>query len=374
MSEAGTVTLTDAGAIAPFGYELVRTWALTHPESPALVVADKSSDPVSYAELVDRVDGLAARLRAGGVTSDQPVAVLLDRSTDSVIAMLAVMAAGGAYCPLDATAPAARLAAVVGALGAGVAVAERADAHRLPPGLTIVPPSGPAVDPLPAVSPHLDALAYIMHTSGSTGRPKGVAMTHGGLARLLRWQVGDGRPGLRTLQFTATSFDVTLQEVLSTLATGGCLVVASEETRRDPAALLDAIVEHRIQRLFLPYVALQLMAVTAQRRQVVPDSLEHVVTAGERLIITPAIRALFAAIPQCRLDNHYGPTEAHLVTSLTLPADAAAWPVVPSIGAAVDEVVCRVLDEKLADVADGDIGELYVGAAASPGDTTAIRR
>ncbi|MFD6567696.1 amino acid adenylation domain-containing protein [Micromonospora profundi] len=363
MSEAGTVTLTDAGAIAPFGYELVRTWARTHPESPALVVADRSSDPVSYTELVDRVDALAARLLAGGVVPDQPVAVLLDRSTDSVIAMLAVMAAGGAYCPLDVTAPAARLAAVVGALGAGVAVAERADAHRLPPGLTIVPPSGPAVDPLPAASPCPDALAYIMHTSGSTGRPKGVAMTHRGLARLLRWQVGDGQPGLRTLQFTATSFDVTFQEVLSTLATGGCLVVAPEEIRRDPAALLDAIVEHRIQRLFLPYVALQLMAVTAQRRQVVPDSLEHVVTAGERLIITPAIRALFAAIPQCRLDNHYGPTEAHLVTSLTLPADAAGWPVVPSIGAAVDEVVCRVLDEKLAGVADGDTGELYVGGS-----------
>ena len=91
-------------------------------------------------------------------------------------------------------------------------------------------------------------------------------MTHRGLCRLLRWQVADGRPGLRTLQFTATSFDVTFQEVLSTLATGGCLVVASEEVRRDPAALLDTIVEQRIQRLFLPYVALQLMAVTAQRR------------------------------------------------------------------------------------------------------------
>jgi thioesterase domain-containing protein/acyl carrier protein len=200
-----------------------------------------------------------------------------------------------------------------------------------------------------------------MYTSGSTGAPKGVAMTHRGLGRLLDWQVADGRPGLRTLQFTATSFDVTFQEVLSTLATGGCLVVAPEEVRRNPAALLDTVIEHRIQRLYLPYVALQLLAVTAQRRRVVPDSLEHVVTAGERLIITPAIRALFAAIPHCRLDNHYGPTEAHLVTSLTLPGDAATWPDVPSIGAAVGEVVCRVLDEKLAAVADGDIGELYVG-------------
>src|SRR6266508_1854626 len=363
MSNAGTVTPMTAAAV-PFGYDLVHAQARTNAESPALVVADGSSDPVSYAELVDRVDALAARLRAAGLGPDQPVAVLLDRSTDTVVAMLAAMAAGGAYSPLDLTAPDARLAVVARGLGARVAIAGHSDAHRLPAETTVVAPSGPAATLGAATAPRPDSLAYIMYTSGSTGAPKGVAMTHRGLGRLLGWQIADGRPGLRTLQFTATSFDVTFQEVLSTLATGGCLVVAPEEVRRNPAALLDAVVEHRIQRLFLPYVALQLMAVTAERRRVVPDSLEHLITAGERLIITPAIRALFAAMPHCRLDNHYGPTEAHLVTSLTLSGDAATWPDVPSIGAAVGDVVCRVLDEKLAAVADGDIGELYV---AGPG-------
>jgi amino acid adenylation domain-containing protein len=363
MTNAGTVTPMTAAAV-PFGYDLVRARARTNAEALALVVADGSSDPVSYAELVDRVDSLAERLRAVGLGPDEPVAVLLDRSTDTVVAMLAAMAAGGAYCPLDRTAPDPRLAAVARALGARVAIAESSDAHRLPAGTAVVAPFGPAATLRSPTPPRPDSLAYIMYTSGSTGAPKGVAMTHRGLGRLLDWQIADGRPGLRTLQFTATSFDVTFQEVLSTLATGGCLVVAPEEVRRNPAALLDTIVEHRIQRLFLPYVALQLMAVTAQRRRVVPESLEHVITAGERLIITPAIRALFAAIPHCRLDNHYGPTEAHLVTSLTLPGDAATWPDVPSIGAAVGDVVCRVLDETLSAVADGDIGELYV---AGPG-------
>ena len=365
MTEAGTMTSTpEVGADAPSWYALIRAWARTDAAAPALSVADGSRDPVSYAELVDRVEALAGRLRASGAGPDRPVAVLLDRSVDSVVAMLAAMVAGGAYCPLDGSAPDARLAAVVGALGARVAVADTDTGRRLPAGITIVPPSGPAAPAAPArASLAPDALAYVMHTSGSTGRPKGVAMIHRGLSRLLRWQVDDGRPGLRTLQFTATSFDVTFQEVLSTLATGGCLVIAPEELRRNPDALLDAIVEHRIQRLFLPYVALQLLAVAAQRRGVVPDSLEHVVTAGERLLVTPAIRALFAAVPRCRLDNHYGPTETHLVTSLTLPADATTWPAVPPIGAAVGGVVCRVLDEKLAPVTDDDVGELYVGGS-----------
>jgi amino acid adenylation domain-containing protein len=362
MTDIGTVMPpTGFDAAAPFVYDLIRGHARAEADAAALVDAAGASAPLRYAGLVDRVDALAHRLREHGVGPDQPVAVLLDRSIDTVVAMLAAMAAGGAYCPLDPTAPDARLTAIVEALGTRVAIADRAHAGRLPAGIAIVAPADHPPAPGPTVSPRPDSLAYIMFTSGSTGAPKGVAMTHRGLSRLLGWQIDDGRLGLRTLQFTATSFDVTFQEVLSTLATGGCLVVASEDIRRDPAALLDTIVEHRIQRLFLPYVALQLMAAAALRRRVAPGSLRHVVTAGERLIITPAIREMFAAIPHCRLDNHYGPTEAHLVTSLTLPADPAAWPAVPSIGAAVDGVVCRVLDDSLAEVGDGGVGELYVG-------------
>jgi amino acid adenylation domain-containing protein len=359
---------TTDDAAAPFLYDLIRARARLNGDSHALVDLVDGSGMLSYAGLVDRVDGLAHRLRARGVGPEQPVAILLERSTDTVVAMLAVLAAGGVYCPLDMTAPDARTTALVRGLRARVAITDGANAGRLPAGTVVVDPAGSGTEetgfsPGPAVPPHPDALAYVLYTSGSTGVPKGVAMSHRGLSRLIRWQIASGLPRLRTLQFTATSFDVTFQEVLSTLATGGCLVVASEDIRRDPAALLDTIVNQRIQRLFLPYVALQLMTVAAGRLSVVPTSLEHVVTAGERLIITPAIRDLFAAIPHCRLDNHYGPTEAHLVTSLTLPADRAAWPPVPSIGAALDGVSCWVLDDRLGAVADGDVGELYVAGS-----------
>jgi amino acid adenylation domain-containing protein len=322
--------------------------------------------PLSFGELIDRADALAGRLRAEGAGPERPVAVLLDRSTDVIVAMLAVLVAGGAYCPLDVTAPSARINAAISALGARIAVADEKNAGRLPAG-TVVVDSVAAGEPADvgrlAPAARADALAYVMHTSGSTGRPKGVAMTHRGLTRLIRWQVSSGAPALRTLQFTATSFDVTFQEVLSTLATGGCLVVASQDVRRDPGALLDAIISHGIQRLFLPYVALQLLAVEARRRAVVPSSLEHVVTAGEKLVITPAIREFFTALPQCRLDNHYGPTEAHLVTSLTLPAIRAGWPLVPAIGAPVAGVGCWVLDDSLRPVPPGEAGELYVGGS-----------
>ncbi|MET8336069.1 amino acid adenylation domain-containing protein [Streptosporangium canum] len=327
-----------------FAFEAVREQARTDGAACALVdLADGSS--LSYAELISRVDDLTGQLRNAGAGPEQTVAVLLSRSAETIVAMLAVLAVGGAYCPIDSDLPPARLETLTRRLAARVTITR----------------DGLAATDGPDAQPYsLDAPAYVLHTSGSTGVPKGVAMPYRGLDRLIRWQVASGEPGLRTLHFTAASFDVTFQEVLSTLATGGTLIVAAEETRRDSRALLDTIVSQRIERLFLPYVALQLLAEASARSGLVPASLKHVVTAGERLLITPAIRELFTALDGCRLDNHFGPTEAHLVTSFTLPGDPSTWPPLPAIGTPVDGVTCRVLDERLEEVPDGEVGELYV--------------
>jgi amino acid adenylation domain-containing protein len=346
---------------SPSVYDVIKARARANGSDVAVIGPGRPGAVLSYAELAERTEALAGRLVAHGVGPEQPVAVALDRSVDGAVAMLAVLAAGGVYCPIDIADPAARTSASLRRLGVRVAVAEPGDVGVLGDGVLVVPPTGPAAaGSFAPTRPDPDSLAYVLHTSGSTGVPKAVAMTHRGLDRLIAWQVADGAPGLRTLQFTSSSFDVTFQEVLSTLATGGCLVVASDVVRRNPDAMLDAIVSHRVQRLFLPYIALQLLAVAAARRSVSPASLEHVITAGERLIVTPALRELFTAIPHCRLDNHYGPTEAHLVTSLTLLGHAAAWPELPSIGTPVAGVACRALDERMRAVEDGDIGELYV--------------
>src|SRR5262249_43645693 len=129
-----------------------------------------------------------------------------------------------------------------------------------------------------------DVPAYVIYTSGSTGRPKGVALGERALANLIQWQLAASPigPGAAVLQFTSLSFDVSFQEILSTLCGGGRLVLVSEEVRRDPVSLLRHLEAESIERIFVPFVALQQIAETAAERGM-PPTLRQVITAGEQL-------------------------------------------------------------------------------------------
>lgn len=344
-----------------FVHEAVRQQADLHPDRTALI--DDGGRQITYRELVERADHLAQHLRSLGVKPDDCVAVLLDRSVEQVVSMVATLAAGAVYVPIDTSYPEARIAGMFQNICLGALITDRDVLRGIASDVPVVHPTSGTLQTTEAPAPELtsDHLAYVVYTSGSTGVPKGVAMTHRGLSRLIKWQVADSPPGLTTLHFTAPGFDVTFQEVFSTLCSGGTLVQISEEARRDPERLLNTLIERNIERLFLPYVALQNLARASQRLGIVPRSLRHVITAGERLVITEAISDLFKAMPGCRLHNHYGPTEAHLVTSYTLSEDPTTWPAVPPIGSAVIGVTLYNLNDAMEPVPTGELGELYIG-------------
>ncbi|HEU4713537.1 MAG TPA: amino acid adenylation domain-containing protein [Pyrinomonadaceae bacterium] len=338
--------MTSEHSAFTFVHEAVRKQGTLHPNRPAVI--DQSGHAIDYAELCARSQGLAQRLQHAGIRPDDRVAIWMDRSTDFIVSILGVLEAGAAYVPIDTSFPEERVSFIVENSGARVVITDLEEFEKANSTTELTT----QLDP--------DNLAYVIYTSGSTGVPKGVAMSHRGLSRLIDWQLGDGPKGLTTLQFTPVCFDVTLQEVFSTLCAGGTLVLASEDWRRNPKLLLSELNEKKIERLFLPYVALQQLAKAAESGGARPQTLQHVITAGEQLIVTEAIAAFFRT-PDCRLENQYGPTEAHLVTSFNLPADSAVWPKLPSIGAAVTDVTLYILDEKLDRVPAGAPGELYVG-------------
>jgi acyl-CoA synthetase (AMP-forming)/AMP-acid ligase II/acyl carrier protein len=180
------------------------------------------------------------------------------------------------------------------------------------------------------------------------------------------------RGAARTLQFASLSFDVSFQEIYATWASGGTLVLIDDDTRRDGEALLRHLREHRVERLFLPFAALQNLAETAEggdRGQGTGDSgkaahlphLREVITAGEALRSTPQLRAFFRANPQAVLENQYGPSETHVVSAHRVTGDPEAWPALPPIGAPVDNTRLYVLDARMQPAPLGVPGELFIG-------------
>gem|GEM_PF-3326257 len=337
------------GAERP-AHQWVEEQAGRTPEAVAMVGLDGGE--TTYRELTQRARQLAHHLRRLGVGPETRVALSLERSPELLVAMLGVLQAGGAYVPLDPAYPAERRALMLADSGAAVVLTrESLDAFD------------PAVPPDSAIEPEtgFDKLAYVLYTSGSTGRPKGVAMVHRALANLIAWQTASMPGAWRTLQFTSLNFDVSFQEIFATWATGGTLVLISEEDRRDPVALLATLRERRVERLFLPFVALQQLAEAAQGETRLPASLREVVTAGEQLRITPALTALFRGLPGARLHNHYGPTESHVLTSYTLAGDPAAWPALPPIGRPFSGTRTLVLDRDGGAAPTGATGELMLG-------------
>ncbi len=350
-------------------HELVLRRCVVTPDD--IAVSGPDGD-LSYRQLRARAARLALRLTDLGVGPEARVAMCPARSADAVVALLGVLAAGGVYAPLDLTGPLERTRDALARLDPVAVIAgEDTMATALATGLPVVELGDPTGedDPesevvLPEILVHPDNLAYVLFTSGSTGKPKGVAMTHRGLSRLIRWQLSDGPAGLSTLYFTPPGFDVTFQEIFSTLASGGRLCLVPEHVRRDPEALLGALDHLGVERVFLPYVMLHELAKAAQRLDAAPRRLRQIVSAGEAVVMTQPITQLLERLPECRLDNHYGPTETHLATSFTLRRDNRPWPSLPPIGTAVDGARVYVLNDDLGMVPDDQPGEIHIGGEA----------
>ena len=339
----------------------------TAPSLPALIGGTRT---FSYAEL----DGLARRiafaLQDHGADQGRTVGLCLERSSELVASVLAILRTGAAYVPIDPTYPSERIAGMLEDAKPPVVITSKAHQHLFKGTAAKVLliedidlQHGPLFEgPSPAAA---QDLLYVLFTSGSTGQPKGVAMHHAPLLNLIQWQLRTSvlKAGDRTLQFAPISFDVSFQELFTTFAQGGTLVLITDEDRLNSTQLLRKIIAEKINRIIVPFVALQYLAEAVERTGEVPSTLKEVFTSGEQLKITPAITNLFKHLPGCRFCNQYGPTEGHVVSELELKGDPATWPALPNIGSAIDNVKLLVLDEQMKPVAKGEEGELYLGGA-----------
>lgn len=346
------------------GNALLAAFATHASRVPKALAIRVDGRDVSYAGLAAATACFAEALQTLGIGPGDVVGLTTERSAETIALILAIVASGAAYMPLDPDHGEARLAAMIEDARPRLLIGDAATRARLPADFAWCD-RGALVSTRTRLHVR-DAgnLAYVLFTSGSTGVPKGVAMRTAAVAGLIEWHRLHPRLGqpARTLQFAPASFDVSFQEIFSTLATGGSLILPADAERRDPWALLELLRRERVERLFLPYVALQALAEAAVVGSgAMPETLADVITAGEQLRITPAIRAFFFALPGCVLHNHYGPTETHVVTAHELRGESASWPELPPIGFPLPHVRVRLAKSLSAAPGADDEGELLLG-------------
>ncbi len=337
---------------------LIAAQAARTPEAVAMTFRGRE---VTYAQLEQRVDDLAIRLAGTGVGTGNLVGVLMERSDDLIVALCAVLKAGGAFVPLDHEYPIRRLQLLIEETDMAAIVTQQSLLESVPD--TTVPvvaidsdePS-PAQRPIEGAGP--DDPAYVLYTSGSTGIPKGVVITHRAICNKL-FGMTDAL-GIdetdRILHKTPFTFDVSVWEVFVPLTVGARLVVAEPGGHRDAGYLVRTMAEEGVTTV--EFVSSMLPFVLEEDGIERCGDLRRVVAGGEAL--SPDVVDLFRKRLGVDLFNHYGPTEAAVgVTLWRCPEDGPVR-VVP-IGVPMANCEVRILDARLQPVPIGVPGELHIG-------------
>lgn len=320
---------------------------------------------LSYEALNKRVNQLAHFLQSKGVGPEFLVGVCAFRSLEMVIALLAIIKAGGAYMPFDPTYPAKRLSYMIDDSRTPIILAHKACSDLLdgsPSQILYFEDIADVLQTCPDTNPPIqttpDNLAYVIYTSGSTGNPKGAMNTHKGIVNRLIWMQETFQIGVSDtlVQKTPFSFDVSVWEFFWPFMFGARLVVAKPEGHKDADYLVDLISREKITVIHFVPSMLRLFLERANQERCA--SLRHVVLSGEALTVD--LQKRYFSILKAPLHNLYGPTEAAVDVSYWKCDPLSESNVVP-IGKPISNTKLYILDEDLRSLPVGQSGELHIG-------------
>ncbi|MHB8462365.1 MAG: amino acid adenylation domain-containing protein, partial [Vulcanimicrobiaceae bacterium] len=342
---------------------------------PSNVALTTESRSLSYYELNARANQLARHLRALGVLPDQRVAICSERGADMVIAMLAVLKAGGGYVPLDPSYPIERLQFIIADSKPIVVITDESIADAIRPILQSanVPLVNMSTDAhlwgseatddveRPELQPH--HLAYVIYTSGSTGKPKGVMVEHRNVVRLFEstqlW-FNFNENDVWTF-FHSFAFDFSVWEIFGALFYGGRLVIVPRATSRTPEVLYELVCRERVTVFNQTPSSFQ-QFVAARMSSSLAHHLRYVIFGGEALDVS-ALRPWFRDLrnTQVRLINMYGITETtvHVTYRALCEGDLSLH--ISPIGTEIPDLRIYLLDDQRRPVPIGVAGEMYVG-------------
>jgi amino acid adenylation domain-containing protein len=346
-------------------HQLFERQAESSPQNIAVVSGDRR---LSYVELNTKANQLAHRLRRCGVGPDVLVGILMTRSVEMVVGLLAVLKAGGAYVPLDATYPAERLAYMIEDAAVKVLLMQHEAGDKASGDVTeviCVDEEWEAISRESSENLASDVggenLAYVIYTSGSTGKPKGVMITHGGLGNYLCWTKraypldrGDGAPVHSSL-----SFDLTITSLLSPLIAGGTVTLLRDEQGIEA---LEAALREGCNFSVIKLTPSHLEALNQRIQPTHLAGMTHALIIGGEQLRADQLRLWQHHAPETRLINEYGPTET-VVGCCVYEVEGGESSVAIPIGRPIANTRLYVLDECGEPSSTGVLGELYVGGA-----------
>ncbi len=352
------------GALPPLDFEvgLVARFQAQVDAAPLTTAIVDARGTLSYQQLDERANAWAHALISSGVVRGSKVGICLPRSREFVVAVLAVLKAGAAYVPLDATYPVARLSAMIQDVPLDLVIVDASTkAIELPHVIPTLSISDTAPVGTPATRPAVTTtgldLAYVMFTSGSTGRPKGTATAQQSVVRLVAkndyFSLAEHE---RVLLLAPTSFDGSTFELWAPLLNGAALVIYPDEMAT-PTGLRRVLKDHTVSTLWL--TAGLFHEVVDHDPQVLRGVRQ--VLAGGDVLSADRVERVLLEVPGCSVINGYGPTETttfavcHRMDSV----DAVTRPV--PIGRPIAHTHVAVLDAIGSPVPVGVPGELYIG-------------
>ncbi|MFC4590848.1 amino acid adenylation domain-containing protein [Sphaerisporangium corydalis] len=349
-------------------HQLIAAQAAIRPDQPAVLYDGRT---LTHRALDQRANQLAHHLRTHGIGPETLVAVLLDRTPDLIVTLLAILKAGAAYLPLDPDYPADRLTYMLDDTAAPLVISQESLAARLPGHITplLVDTGWPQIADLPTTEPPPLAtpgnLAYVIYTSGSTGRPKGVMIEHEGVVNYLHWcdQAYPATGDIGTLLYSPVAFDLTVTALFLPLMQG--LPVAIPVPRPGESAFAAAVEE------LLSGTPVSFLKMTPSHAELLVSSAEAagvelavrtMVLGGEELTTDLARRILGVCAPGTVIYNEYGATEcsvANVMSATVQVGGDATGPV--SVGVPITNTQAYVVDQDGRPVPPGVAGECLLG-------------
>jgi amino acid adenylation domain-containing protein len=360
---------------------VLRRTAHASPDTVAVVDGDRT---VSYAQLDEDSDAIAASLLGLGARPGDRIGLYLDKSYEAITGIYGIMKTGAAYVPLDPSAPAERLRHIASDCGMTILISAPTKEETWPaltndggPIDNIVVPNGEPAGQLegaavhgasaiagarPATAPDVSEgdLAYILYTSGSTGGPKGVMLTHKNCLAFVEWAVSrfDVSANDRVSSHAPFHFDLSTFDLFAAAVAGACVVLVPPSLSMWPVELRRFIESTGITVWYSVPSALTMLSLRGGVGPETCPDLRQILFAGE-VFPTKFLRRLMEQLPHVRMANLYGPTETNVCTFYEVEETPATDEPIP-IGRPIDDTEILLLDDDLGPVEAGDVGEMYV--------------